>query len=225
MNIPKHIAIIMDGNGRWANKNSVSTKEGHKNGAEAAKLIIEDAAKKGVKFLTLYAFSSENWKRSAQEVEAIKDLLEYYLDNEAEELIRKGVKLNFIGDYDAFGEKISQRCEYLINISKDNNLISANIALNYGARQEIERALKLINENKEEISQENISKNLYGNNFPDPDLLIRTGGEKRISNFLLWQISYSELYFSDVLWPDFKKDEFEKALEEYNSRHRRFGAR
>ncbi len=220
-----HIAIIMDGNSRWAIKNSFTTQEGHKQGAETAKLVIESSAKIGVKYLTLYAFSSENWGRPEEEVNAIKKLLEFYLSEGAEQLLDKGVKLNFIGDYSAFGRAISERCEKLIDKSKSNDLINVNIALNYGSKQEIVNAAKTLCENNEEITIANIEKNLYTNKFPDPDLLIRTGGDKRISNFLLWQSAYTEIYFSDILWPDFNDEALKIACEDFKKRERRFGGR
>lgn len=221
---PNHIAIIMDGNNRWAKANRLSTKDGHKKGAEVAKNIVRAAAEEGVKYLTLYAFSSENWNRPKAEISAIKLLLKYYLSDEATKLLEKGVKLDFIGDVTAFGKDIEKRCIELRDLSQDNDLISVNIALNYGSRQEIENAFNLILASGEKVTQENISKHLYSD-FPDPDLLIRTGGEQRISNFLLWQMAYTELYFTNTLWPDFDEGNLDSAIEDFSSRERRFGGR
>lgn len=221
----EHIAIIMDGNNRWATAKGLSTKEGHTQGAETARNVIEYSAKAKIKYLTLYAFSSENWTRPEEEVSAIKTLLKYYLSSKSDELIKNGMKLKFIGDVMEFGKDIAKKCAEIEEKSKDNDVMSINIALNYGSRKELENAFKAIKQNSEEISQESIKSHLYTKNIPDPDLLIRTGGEKRISNFLLWQLAYTELYFTDVLWPDFDENDFKNAVEDFKRRERRFGGR
>ncbi len=222
---PKHIAIIMDGNGRWAKINNKPIKEGHRKGAEKAKEIIKLCLKKKIPFLTLYAFSSENWSRSESEVNGILDLLRYYLASDADSLINKNIAIKFIGDISAFPKDIQNKANSIENKSSKTPDLLVNIALNYGSKQEIANAVKNIFNNKIEPSIENISNNLYTSNLPDPDLLIRSGGEKRLSNFLLWQLAYTELYFCDILWPDFSEEDFENALKDFSNRERRFGGR
>lgn len=222
---PSHIAIIMDGNGRWANANKKAIKEGHKKGAEVAKEIVKSCLNKKIKFLTLYAFSSENWARPEDEVKDLINLLRFYLADDAEALIKKGIRLKFIGDIKAFPEDIQKKCAELEKKSSVNPDLVVSIALNYGSRQEISNAFKIINEKGEAPTLENINKYLYTSELPDPDLLIRTGGDQRLSNFLLWQCAYTELYFCDTLWPDFNEAELDKAIIEFSKRERRFGGR
>lgn len=223
-NHPKHVAIIMDGNGRWAKKQGKKRMFGHEKGAEVAEKIIEYASNSGVRYLTLYTFSTENWKRPEEEVNFLFKLFIKYLESRMKKIISKGVRMRFSGRIDKMPEDIQFACKRIEEKSKNNNKLDLIMALNYGARQEITDAVnKLISEEKKEITKEDIKNNLYLPDVPDVDLLIRTSGEKRISNFLLWQIAYSELYFTDVLWPDFDEKEFDKALSEYARRERRFG--
>ncbi len=215
----------MDGNGRWAEKKKLPVSAGHKQGAEAAKEITKACVELGIEHLTLYTFSSENWNRPESEVENILKLLKYYLGEEAEKLAKKGVKLKFIGDISAFSDDIQHRCRELENKSSSNDRLTVSIALNYGGRQEIVNAVNIAVKNKKELSTDEFSALLYTNKTPDPDLLIRTGGDLRLSNFLLWQCAYTEFYFTETLWPDFNKDELVKAIGDYNNRERRFGGR
>jgi undecaprenyl diphosphate synthase len=221
----KHLAIIMDGNGRWAEKRKLPVAAGHKQGAEAAKEITKLCVELGIEFLTLYTFSSENWSRPEDEVENILKLLKFYLGDEAEKLSEKGVRLKFIGDLSAFSGDIQKRCKELESKSSQDIKLTVSIALNYGGRQEIVSAVNKAIQNNKPVSIEEFSKLLYTNGTPEPDLLIRTGGDLRISNFLLWQCAYTELYFTETLWPDFNKAELIKAIEDFNSRERRFGSR
>ena len=221
----KHLAIIMDGNGRWASKHGVPVAAGHKQGAEAAKEITKACVEFGIKYLTLYTFSSENWSRPEDEVKNILSLLKYYLGEEAEKLVKNGVRIKFIGDISAFSDDIKKRCSELESKNPDNIKLIINIALNYGGRQEIINAVNAAIKDGKEISQEDFNKLLYTADTPDPDLLVRTGGDLRISNFLLWQAAYTEFYFTEILWPDFNKNELVKAIEDYNNRERRFGGR
>jgi len=234
--IPSHIAIVMDGNGRWAKQRKLPKLSGHSAGMKAMKEIIKRSSGLGVKHLTVYAFSTENWKRSAAEVSGIFKLLVYYVDNELLELHENNVNVKILGDYKKLPAVAVDRIEKAVETTKDNTGLRFNIALNYGGKDEIVLAVRRISEQvkngemlPEEISEETISQNLYtGKDFadvPDPDLVIRAGGEMRISNYLLWQCAYSEFVFSDVLWPDFTPDELEKAIAEYQSRERRFGGR
>lgn len=234
--LPVHVAVIMDGNGRWAQKNKVNRVQGHNAGMLAMKEIIKRAGIMGIKYLTVYAFSTENWKRSAEEVGGIFGLLVKYVASELEELNKNNVKVKVLGDYSKIPKTAINSIEKALETTKDNTGLQFNIALNYGARQEIIRATKRIaglvaagELKEEEITEETIARYLYtgeeNGNVPDPDLIIRTSGEERISNFLLWQAAYSEFAFTDSLWPDFTPDEFENMIEEYTKRHRRFGGR
>ena len=234
--IPCHIAVVMDGNGRWAKKRKLPRLSGHNAGMKAMKEIIKRSSALGIKHLTVYAFSTENWKRAASEVSGLFKLLVSYVDNELKELHENNVKVKILGDFRKLPEPAVERIEKAIKTTKDNTGLQFNIALNYGSRDEIVRAVVNICEQVEkgellpsEISAETISDNLYtGKLFagvPDPELVIRAGGEKRISNYLLWQCAYSEFVFTDVLWPDFTPEEFEKAIIEYQGRERRFGGR
>jgi undecaprenyl diphosphate synthase len=228
--IPKHIAIIMDGNGRWALEKGKDRIYGHAEGVESVRSIIETAIELKVSYLTLYAFSTENWNRPQEEVDGLMDLLVRSLSNELDEFKKNDVRLLAIGNIKELPDETRSGLEKAINETKNNKKITLILALNYSAKWEIIQAIKAISEgvkqNKIEsagISEELISNYLSTRGIPDPELLIRTSGENRISNFLLWQIAYAELYFTDVLWPDFRRDDFINAVIEYQSRNRRFG--
>lgn len=226
----KHIAIIMDGNGRWASARDLSRTEGHKVGSETVIDITEACDELGIKYLSLYAFSTENWKRPKTEVSKIMSLLNKFISSELNRLHSKNIKLNIMGDITKLPIINRKAVEYALNKTKNNTGLVLNIGLNYGARDEIVSAFKSIHqdlENKkikiEDISEKLISSYMYTCDMPDPDLLIRTGGELRLSNFMLYQLAYSEFYFTDVLWPDFDRSELEKAILEFLRRNRRFG--
>lgn len=230
--LPKHVAIIMDGNGRWAKKHGVPRKMGHKAGADALRNVSRFAGRMGIEYITVYAFSTENWKRSAEEVKDLMELLLTYLKNAEKELAGDEVRIRIIGDKTKFSEELQKEMARVEKVTENNKACTVNIALNYGSRDEIVSAVKKIAEKVKcgEVDIENIddklvSDNLYTNYMPDPDLVIRSSGEERLSNFLMWQSAYSELYFTDTLWPDFDEDEFTKAIEAYVSRNRRFGGR
>ncbi len=230
-NLPKHIAIIMDGNGRWAKKRGLPRKSGHAMGAKTFEVISECAGELGIKAVTFYAFSTENWKRDKEEVSALMALLEDYLDNGLAKLKNRAV-IHFIGDQSAFSDSFREKQRYIEEVTKNNGDFLINVALNYGSRDEITRAVRRIAaeaaEGKippEDITEEYISSRLDTSGVPDPDLIIRPSGEKRLSNFLLWQGAYSELWFDKVLWPDFKKDDLLRAVIDYQKRSRRFGGR
>jgi len=234
--IPKHVAIIMDGNGRWAKKKGVPRVAGHNAGMKAMKKIVDHSDKLGVKYLTVYAFSTENWKRSVEEVTGIFGLLVKYVNSELKELVEKNVKVTVFGDYSMIPEDAKRSLEKTLNDTKNNTGLQFNIALNYGGRDEIRRAVCAIGEKVKsgELLPENITEEIIGDhlytgrfneNVPDPELMIRTSGEIRLSNYLLWQTAYSEFVFTDVLWPDFTPEEYEKCIEEYQNRDRRFGGR
>ncbi|MCB1592598.1 MAG: isoprenyl transferase [Alphaproteobacteria bacterium] len=230
--IPRHIAIIMDGNGRWAKGRGLPRTAGHKQGAEAARRIVEAAADRGVEYLTLFGFSSENWNRPRPEIEELMKLLRFYLRSETAEFHKKNARLRVIGNLSAFDPDIIQLIQNAENLTCNNTGINITIALNYGGQQDIvqaaEKLCKLILEAGTVPAQEALARtleqNLLTRDLPDPDLLIRTSGEKRISNFMLWQCAYTEMVFSQVLWPDFSAQELDKALDEYAERERRFGA-
>jgi undecaprenyl diphosphate synthase len=222
----------MDGNGRWAAKRGLPRVAGHRAGAEAVRKILKAAVKEGVEVLTLYAFSSENWRRSEEEVSDLKGLLGYYLERELDELSRQGVRLRLIGDPGAFGPQLVERLERAVERTAANDRLTLVVALNYGARGEIAAAAQKLaakavaNElSPGEIDETAVGAELMTSDLPELDLLIRTSGEKRLSNFLLWQAAYAELIFTDTLWPDFDETAFRDALEEYAGRQRRFGGR
>ena len=234
--MPSHIAVVMDGNGRWAKARKLPRLAGHNAGMKAMKEIIKRASALGVKHLTVYAFSTENWKRAAAEVSGLFKLLISYVDTELGELHENNVKVKILGEYGKLPGLAVDRIEKALELTKNNTGLQFNIALNYGSRDEITKAVKriceLVKDGRllpEEISEEIISDNLYTGKLlagtPDPELVIRAGGEMRISNYLLWQCAYSEFVFTDVLWPDFTPEAFEKAILEYQSRERRFGGR
>lgn len=226
-NIPHHIGIIMDGNRRWAEKRGLSIGEGHTAGAENLEKVINHCLDLGIKTLTVYALSTENWrKRTRKEVKGIFDLLIRYLKNRKKDYEKKGIKLGVLGDFQAFPRKVAQAIEEILKIVKKHERLKVNLALNYGGRDEILNAIRKIIKEKvppQKLNEKNFSKFLYTNGEPDPDLIIRTGGEVRLSNFLLWQMSYSELYFTNTLWPDFDEKELDKAIAEYQKRQRNFG--
>jgi undecaprenyl diphosphate synthase len=226
-NLPQHIAIIMDGNGRWAQRHTIGRIRGHKKGAQAVRATVRACLEIGIKYLTLFAFSMENWNRPGEEVQALMSLLEEYLDKEKDKLHKQGIKLTSIGELDLLETRVKDKIRRAKELTKSNTKMTLNIALSYGGRDEIIHAVKnIIQDSKEkkiDINKQTFSSYLYTDNIPDPDLLIRTGGEYRISNFLLWQIAYTELYFTKVLWPDFTKEQLIKAIDSYQRRERRFG--
>lgn len=230
LKLPEHVAIIMDGNGRWAKKRGNKRVFGHKNGVKAVRNVVEAAGEIGVKYLTLYAFSTENWNRPMFEVNALMSLFITAVKNEGKKLMQNNVKLSAIGQLSSLPEDVQNNLNDIINKTKNNTGLNLILAISYSSRQEITEmvkkvSVKLLNNEitENEITEELISSNLQTANIPDPEILIRTSGEFRISNFLLWQISYSELYFSDVLWPDFSKQHFFEAIINYQNRERRFG--
>jgi len=221
-----HLAIIMDGNGRWAKAQNKSRTEGHKVGAEVVRNITTYCAKnEKIKYLTLYAFSTENWKRPKMEVDFLMNLLDKYLKNELKTYIKNKIKFEVIGDISKLNKKLQKRIEETKEKTKDFTNLTQVLALNYGSRDEITRAIKRLCDKNEEITEENISKNLDTgiNNIPDVDLLIRTSGEIRLSNYLLWQVAYAEMFFTSTLWPDFNEVELDNIIKQFETRERRFG--
>lgn len=228
--VPRHVAIIMDGNGRWAKLKGKPRIFGHKNGVNSVKQVIEASIEIGIKFLTLYAFSTENWNRPKLEVKTLMALLVSSLKKELKTLQKNNIKLNAIGSIENLPSQVHNELFEVINKTKNNTALTLTLALSYGSREEIVNVIKnlsekVVNNNLsiEEINEKIINNHLYTFSLPDVDLMIRTSGEKRISNFLLWQIAYAELYFCNTLWPDFKKDDLLKAIEDYQKRERRFG--
>lgn len=231
MNVPNHVAIILDGNGRWAKKRLLPRKAGHAAGSRTVEQICEDAYNLGIQYLTVYAFSTENWKRPQDEVDALMKLLRQYLKDCIKRSTKNNMCVRVIGDISLLDEDLRQSIQELERVTKDNTGLHFQVALNYGSRDEILRGVKNMCKKAaegellpEEIDEAVFEEYLDTNGIPDPDLLIRTSGETRLSNFLLWQLAYTEFYFTDVLWPDFNKAELEKAIEYYNGRDRRFGA-
>ena len=231
MNIPKHIAIILDGNGRWAKKKGMPRNYGHVQGSKNVEHICEEAYKLGVKYLTVYAFSTENWKRPQDEVDALMNLLRNYMRTCLKTAEKNRMRVRVLGDKTALDQDIQKRIAELEEATKNNDGLNFQIALNYGSRDEMLRAMKLMSEDVKtgKLEIKDINESLFESyldthGIPDPDLMIRTSGEQRLSNYLLWQLAYSEFYFTDVLWPDFSKEELVKAIEYYNGRERRFGA-
>ena len=228
--LPNHLAIIMDGNGRWASDKGEKRIFGHRNGVKAVQKVVEEAAELKINHLTLFAFSTENWKRPREEIGVLMKLLVSSLKSEFEKLLKNRIKLNVIGNIDQLPKIVQDELNYVINKTKNNTKMTLTLALSYGGREElvstfIKLAFKVKNNiiSPEKIDQSIINEHLYTHNLPDVDLLIRTSGEKRISNFLLWQIAYAELYFSKILWPDFNKKHLHKAIINYQKRERRFG--
>ena len=228
--IPQHVAIVMDGNGRWAAKRGLPRIAGHNAGMQAMKEIIKKASSLGVKYLTVYAFSTENWSRSKDEIKGLFGLINTYVEKELAELHENRVKVNIIGDFEALPAKAVLSLKKALATTANNTGMQFNIAINYGSRLEIIQGVKTILENfangefgLNDVNEELLSSKLFTAGIPDPEMIIRTSGEKRLSNFLLWQCAYSELIFSDVLWPEFTQAEFENAIAEYQGRDRRFG--
>lgn len=226
----QHIAIIMDGNRRWAKEKNLPSAFGHKKGVEALKSTLRACNDFGIKYLTVYAFSTENWNRKQEEVDFLMDLFAKTLKNELEEMNKENVVINFIGDLEKLNPKLQEILQNAVEVTKDNTGVRFQIAFNYGSRHELLNAVQNIakqikcgNIKPEDITEQMISDNLYTKNIPDPDLLIRTSGEKRISNYLLWQIAYSEIYVTEQYWPDFNRNSLAIAIEEYRNRNRRFG--
>ena len=221
--IPKHIAIIMDGNGRWAKKRLMPRTYGHSEGTKTLKKIVTHCQKIGVEYLTVYAFSTENWKRSSSEVEALMILFKYYLKKEEETFMENGTRLIISGSKENISLELLDCMNNLVEKTKNNKKLTLNIAFNYGGRQEIVDGINnIIKSGMESITEEDMKKFLY-NNIPDPELLIRTSGEIRLSNFLLWQIAYSEIHITEKLWPDFEEKDLEIAILEFQKRDRRYG--
>ena len=226
----QHIAVIMDGNRRWAKERNFPSAFGHKKGVDALKKTMRACDDFGVKYLTVYAFSTENWNRKQEEVDFLMDLLGQTIKNELKEMHENGVVINFIGDLTKLSKKLQEILVHAVEVTKDNTGVHLQIAFNYGSRDEIVHAVKEIaqkvqngEEKLENITEDLISNHLYTKNIPDPDLLIRTGGEMRVSNYLLWQIAYSEFVVTKMLWPDFDKNALANAIEEFHSRQRRYG--
>ena len=232
INLPNHIAIIMDGNRRWAKQRNLDPKLGHKKGAEVLENIVKYCNKIGIKYLTVYAFSTENWKRSKEEVGALMLLLQHYLDDFSKRADTDNIRIKMLGDREGLSAGLLKSLDNAIERTKDNTGVTFNVAFNYGGRDEIVKSVRKIaeriKEDKikiEDIDEELISNNLYTEGMPDPDLMIRTSGEIRLSNFLPWQLVYSEFYFTEKLWPDFTSEDLDEAIEEYNRRNRKFGGK
>lgn len=224
--VPKHVAIIMDGNGRWAKARGLPRTEGHRHGSENLRRILKACVHEGIEVLTIYAFSTENWSRPPAEVQMLMRILEIFLDRELYELHENGVQIHHIGETENVQANLQRKIRKAIDLTKDNKRIILNVAFNYGGRKEIVNAVKHIVEAgipADEITEETISRHLYTTGMPDPDLIIRTSGELRVSNFLIWQGAYSEYYATPTYWPDFDETELRHALNEYSQRKRRFG--
>ncbi|WP_343209605.1 isoprenyl transferase [Anaerolentibacter hominis] len=229
-NVPEHVAIILDGNGRWAKKRLMPRRYGHAQGSKVVERICEDAYKMGIEYLTVYAFSTENWKRPQDEVETLMSLLRSYLKDCIKISTKNNMRVRIIGNVSGLADDIREAIRHLEETSAKNTGLKFQVALNYGGRDEIVRGVKALakdleagNLRSEDITEKSLESYLDTKDIPDPDLLIRTSGEQRLSNFMLWQIAYSELYYTDVLWPDFTKDDLQKAIDYYNSRDRRYG--
>lgn len=229
-NLPRHIGIIMDGNGRWAKKRGLPRSAGHRMGAKVLEQITRDAGHLGIRYLTVYAFSTENWKRPKEEVDALMKLLSEYLDDYKRLIGDEDIRVKIIGSYDGLSEDIIAKIKNIEEQTKNNSAITLNIALNYGGRDELVFAMKKIasdvkdgNINIDDIDEDMISESVYTNYMPDPDFIIRPSGEYRLSNFLLWQSAYSEFWYSDILWPDFTRDDLIRAIIDFQKRNRRYG--
>ena len=223
MNPIKHVAIIMDGNGRWGIKNKGSRRSGHRAGLSTIEEIIEETIKQNISYLTLYTFSTENWKRPKKEITFLFNLLKNFLSSELDKLIKNKIKLKVIGNKKKFDVKLQKLLNNSEKKTLNNDKLQINLALNYGSKDEILNAIKLVNKNKQKISEKNIENNLYTRGIPNPDLLIRTGNTNRLSNFLMWQITYTEIFFEKKLWPDFNKNDYKKILDKYKNLKRSFG--
>ena len=223
MNPINHVAIIMDGNGRWGLKKKKSRNSGHKAGLNTVENIIKHTIKNKIKFLTLYAFSTENWKRPQKEISFLFNLLQNFLKKKTNKLNKNGIKLKIIGDKSNFSNKLKKALINSEKITKNNKKLQINLALNYGAKNEILNAISLIKKKKISFTENNINKNLYTNDSPNPDILIRTGNTKRLSNFLLWQIAYTEIFFEKKLWPEFSTQDYNKILDKFKHLKRNFG--
>ena len=222
MNLIKHVAIIMDGNGRWGISKKKSRNFGHKQGLKTVEKIIKESLKNKIRYLTLYAFSTENWKRPKNEINYLFSLLNNFLSNKIKELNKEKIKFNVIGKK-KFNKNLNKLLNYSEKLTAKNKRLQINLALNYGSKSEIVNSINSIKKKKLKINEKNITKNLYTRNIPDPDLLIRTGNTKRLSNFLLWQAAYSEIYFEKKLWPDFNERDYNKILNKFKKTKRNFG--
>jgi undecaprenyl diphosphate synthase len=229
-NLPKHVAIIMDGSGRWAKKRKLNRINGHNKGAETVREIVRTSRQIGIPYLTLYAFSTENWQRPSTEVNALMVLLKKFLRSEKQEMMDNNIRLHAIGEVERLPKNVQKSLQTIMELTKHNDGLMLNLALSYGSRSEIVKMVKAIAQKiktgdllPDEITSELVSAHLYTRGMPDPDLLIRTSGEQRISNFLLWQIAYAEIFVTDTLWPDFSKEEFLHIIKNYQQRDRRFG--
>ncbi len=227
---PQHIAIIMDGNGRWATKRGLNRSEGHQAGAEPVRAVLSCCQKASVKYLTLYAFSTENWGRPQEEIQNLFALLLKYINNELDELVKTGIRLRVVGELDSLPPDTSQALKTAISATAQNEALTLTLALSYGSRAELTQAMRLLaaevaagQRTAESITEEEVTQKLWTTDLPEPDLLIRTGGNMRLSNFLLWQCAYTELYFTQTLWPDFGEEDFQAALAAFAQRERRYG--
>ena len=223
MILPKHVAIIMDGNGRWGIQKKKSRNYGHSKGIEVVENIIEEAVSKKIKYLTLFTFSTENWKRPKSEIKFLISILKKYIQKELNNLIKKKIKLKIIGNLDKFPKSLILKLRNAEKLTRLNKKIQIIIALNYGSKEEIINTVKKLNNSSIRINEKNISENLYTKNIPDPEILIRTGNRNRLSNFLLWQLSYTEIYFVSKLWPDFTRKDFSKIINNFSKVKRNFG--
>ena len=223
MSVANHVAIIMDGNGRWALQRGKSRNYGHQCGLRAIEKIVDYSIKKKISYLTLFAFSSENWKRPKKEVNFLFKLLENYFKKNLLKVIRNGIKVKIIGNKSKLANNLRKIIKLAENKTRKNKKISVQLALNYGSKQEIINSMKIVNKKKQKITIKNFEKNLYTSGFPDPDILIRTGGQRRLSNFLLWQIAYAEIFFVKKMWPDFNNNDFQKILNKFKKIKRNFG--
>ena len=223
MSVANHVAIIMDGNGRWALQKGKSRNYGHQCGLKAIEKIVDYSIKKKISYLTLFTFSSENWKRPKKEVNFLFKLLENYFKKNLLKVIRNGIKVKIIGNKSKLSGSLRKIIKIAENKTRKNKKISVQLALNYGSKQEIINSMKIVNKKKQKITIKNFEKNLYTSGFPDPDILIRTGGQRRLSNFLLWQIAYAEIFFVKKMWPDFNNNDFQKILNKFKKIKRNFG--
>ena len=221
--VANHVAIIMDGNGRWALQKGKSRNYGHQYGLKAIEKIVDYSIKKKISYLTLFTFSSENWKRPKKEINFLFKLLENYFKKNLLKVIRNGIKVKIIGNKSRLASNLRKIIKLVENRTRKNKKISVQLALNYGSKQEIINSVKIVNKKKQKITIKNFEKNLYTFGFPDPDILIRTGGQRRLSNFLLWQIAYAEIFFVKKMWPDFNNNDFQKILNKFKKIKRNFG--